>query len=157
MRTAESGQWEEVSVVLPEGAKYFAIHRTTMEDNAMVLLLDDVTYETGTEQVTGYNLYRDDLLLATLSVDQLEYNDTEVEAGREYTYAVTACYGDDKSASTLAIWTPADQIEVTHELLHAATYTVYTLDGQLVGKDLPSLRGLKRGLYIINDHKVSIK
>lgn len=155
--TAESGQWEEVSVVLPEGAKYFAIHRTTKEDNAMVLLLDDVTYETGTEQVTGYNLYRDDLLLATLSADQLEYTDTEVETGREYTYAITARYGDDESAPTLAVWTPADQIGAANALLHASAYTVYTLDGQLVGKDLHSLRGLKPGLYIINGHKVNIK
>ena len=155
--TAESGQWEEVNVTVPEGAKYFAIHRTTKEDNAMVLLVDDVTYETGAQQVTGYNLYRDDLLIATLPADQLEYTDTETEANREYTYAVTARYGDDESAPTLAIWTPADQLDAAKALLQTTTYTIYTLDGQLVGKDLPSLRGLKRGLYIINDRKVSIK
>lgn len=155
--TADTGQWEEVIVNLPEGAKYFAIHRITKEDSAMVLLLDDVIYETGSQQVTGYNLYRDDLLLATLPADLLEYTDTEAETGREYTYAVTARYGDEESAPTLAIWTPADRIDTAEAILHATSYTVYTLDGQLVGKDLPSLRGLKRGLYIINDRKVSIK
>ena len=36
------------------------------------------------------------------------------------------------------------------------TFTVYTVDGRLVGAGLKSLSGLKKGVYIINDRKVTI-
>ena len=153
----ESGEWQEINVELPEGAKYFAIHRKTREDDAMIFLIDDVTYEKGTEIVTGYNVYRNDQLLKTMSPDQTEFVDETAEAGEKYTYAITALYESGESEPIIAIVDTTNGIQDVENVLGTKTYNVYTLDGQLIGKDIKSLNGLKRGAYIINDRKVIIK
>lgn len=153
----ESGEWQEINVELPEGAKYFAIHRKTREDDAMIFLVDDVTYEKGTEIVTGYNVYRNDQLLKTMSPDQTEFVDETAEAGEKYTYAITALYESGESEPIIAIVDTTNGIQDVENVLGTKTYNVYTLDGQLIGKDIKSLNGLKRGAYIINDRKVIIK
>ena len=153
----ESGEWQEINVELPEGAKYFAIHRKTREDDAMIFLVDDVTYEKGTEIVTGYNVYRNAQLLKTMSPDQTEFVDETAEAGEKYTYAITALYESGESEPIIAIVDTTNGIQDVENVLGTKTYNVYTLDGQLIGKDIKSLNGLKRGAYIINDRKVIIK
>ncbi len=153
----ESGEWQEINVELPEGAKYFAIHRKTREDDAMIFLVDDVTYEKGTEIVTGYNVYRNDQLLKTMSPDQTEFVDETAEAGEKYTYAITALYESGESEPIIAIVDTTNGIQNVENVLGTKTYNVYTLDGQLIGKDIKSLNGLKRGIYVINDRKVIIK
>lgn len=153
----ESGEWQEISVELPEGAKYFAIHRKTREDDAMLFLVDDVTYEKGTEVITGYNIYRDDQLIKTMEADQTEFIDETGEAGKKYTYAITALYANGESEPTIAVPTVINTIQGIETGNHATEYTVYTLDGQLIGKKIKSLNGLKRGVYVINDRKVIIK
>ena len=153
----DSGEWKEIKVDLPEGAKYFAIHRKTREDDAMIFLVDDVTYEKGTETVTGYNVYRNDQLLKTMGSDQTEFIDETAKAGEEYTYAITALYENGESEPIIAIINTTNSIEGIETVLGTKSYTVYTLDGILVGKDMKSLKGLKRGVYIINDRKVIIK
>ena len=153
----ESGEWQEINVELPEGAKYFAIHRKTREDDAMIFLVDDVTYEKGTEIVTGYNVYRNDQLLKTMSPDQTEFVDETAEAGEKYTYAITALYESGESDPIIAIVDTTNGIQDVENVLGTKTYNVYTLDGQLIGKRMKSLNGLKRGIYVINDRKVIIK
>lgn len=153
----ESGEWQEINVELPEGAKYFAIHRKTREDDAMIFLVDDVTYEKGTEIVTGYNVYRNDQLLKTMSPDQTEFVDETAEAGEKYTYAITALYESGESEPIIAIVDTTNGIQDVENVLGTKTYNVYTLDGQLIGKDIKSLNGLKPGIYVINDRKVIIK
>lgn len=153
----ESGEWQEINVELPEGAKYFAIHRKTREDDAMIFLVDDVTYEKGTEVITGYNIYRDDQLIKTMEADQTEFTDETGEAGKKYTYAITALYESGESEPIIAIVDTTNGIQDVENVLGTKTYNVYTLDGQLIGKDIKSLNGLKRGAYIINDRKVIIK
>ena len=153
----ESGEWQEINVELPEGAKYFAIHRKTREDDAMIFLVDDVTYEKGTEIVTGYNVYRNDQLLKTMSPDQTEFVDETAEAGEKYTYAITALYESGESEPIIAIVDTTNGIQDVENVLGTKTYNVYTLDGQLIGKKMKSLNGLKRGIYVINDRKVIIK
>ena len=153
----ESGEWQEINVELPEGAKYFAIHRKTREDDAMIFLVDDVTYEKGTEVITGYNIYRDDQLIKTMEADQTEFTDETGEAGKKYTYAITALYESGESEPIIAIVDTTNGIQDVENVLGTKTYNVYTLDGQLIGKKMKSLNGLKRGIYVINDRKVIIK
>lgn len=153
----ESGEWQEINVELPEGAKYFAIHRKTREDDAMIFLVDDVTYEKGTEIVTGYNVYRNDQLLKTMSPDQTEFVDETAEAGEKYTYAITALYESGESEPIIAIVDTTNGIQDVENVLGTKTYNVYTLDGQLIGKRMKSLNGMKPGIYVINDRKVIIK
>lgn len=155
--TAGSGTWEQVSVELPEGATRFAIRRNTLADEAMVFLIDDMTYEAGAEQPTAYRVYRDGTLLATVEAGKLDYTDATAAQGENYTYAVTAVFANEESEAAIAEWTAYDGIQSAGATLGTPSYTVYTLDGKLVGANMKSLNGLKRGIYIINDRKVSIR
>ena len=75
----------------------------------------------------------------------------------KYTYAITALYANGESEPTIAVPTVINTIQGIETADHATAYTVYTLDGQLIGKRMKSLNGLKRGVYVINDRKVIIK
>lgn len=154
--TASSGEWEEVSVEIPAGAAHFAIHRNTTSDNAFLFQVDDVTYESGTGEVKGYNIYRDDEFIKFIPAGTVDYTDNTAEAGKRYTYAVTAVFADGESEATIATDITAG-IESVENLVKASSYTVYSIDGKLIGSDMKSLKGLKSGSYIVNDQKVIIK
>lgn len=92
-----------------------------------------------------------------MEADQTEFTDETGEAGKKYTYAITALYANGESEPTIAVPTVINTIQGIETVNHATAYTVYTLDGQLIGKRMKSLDGLKRGVYVINDRKVIIK
>lgn len=48
-------------------------------------------------------------------------------------------------------------IEAIENAMNASSYDVYTLDGQAVMLNAKSLKGLKKGAYIINDRKFILK
>lgn len=87
-----SEEWTQVTVPLPDGAKYFALHHTTPLGVNQMLMVDDIAYTTGTGQVLGYNIYRDGQLIDT--VDSLPYIDSE---GGDHTYQVTVLYNSGES------------------------------------------------------------
>lgn len=154
--TANSGGWEEVSVEIPDGATRFAIHRNTNSDNAFMFGVDDMTYEAGTGEVKGYNIYRDDELIKFIPAGTVDYTDDTAEAGKKYAYAVTAVFADGESEATVATDITSG-IESVENLVKASSYTVYSIDGKLIGSGMKSLKGLKSGSYIVNDQKVIIK
>ena len=155
--TASTGTWQEVSVDIPAGATYFAIHQNTVADNTFVFQIDDVTYEGGSGAVIGYNVYRDGELLKTISgTETLTFTDNTAEGDKTYVYAVTALFADGESEATAAAAITTD-IENVEAAVKASSYDVYTLDGKLIGNDMKSLKGLKSGSYIINNQKVIIK
>lgn len=154
--TASSGAWEEVSVEIPEGATHFAIHQNTSNATNFMFQVDDFSYEAGSGKVTGYKVYRNGELLKTLGADKTEFTDDTVERGKTYIYAVSAVFADGESEVTVANAITTD-IASVENVLKAASYTVYTTDGRLVGTDMKSLKSLKTGAYIINDVKVIIR
>ncbi|MCI7597390.1 MAG: choice-of-anchor J domain-containing protein [Prevotella sp.] len=150
--TQASGTWTEITVDLPAGSNYFAIHHVTSADNALIFMLDDFTYETSTAPV-GYNVYRDDKLMATATT--LNYTDATAKKGETYTYKVTAVYMDGSESAPISttIATTISQLENSG----ATNFNVYTLDGVQVLKDAKSLKGLKEGVYIINGVKTILR
>ena len=58
--------------------------------------------------------------------------------------------------SIIPEWGFADAIK-THHPAMAQLHDVYTLSGVQVRRQVKSLDGLKKGVYIINGHKVVIK
>ncbi len=151
--TQSSGEWTEVSVELPEGAKYFAINNFSDNNNSFGLFIDDITYEKGAPTVTGFNVYRDGEKLQSVAGDVKTFVDEKAPAG-EHTYSVTALYAEGESAPTSAtITTAIGEVEADG----AQTYTVYSVDGRFVGKDIKSLKLLRPGVYIVNDKKVVVK
>ncbi len=155
--TASSGAWEQVSVEIPAGATHFAIHQNTVADNTFMFMIDDITYEAGSGELVGYNVYRDGELLKSISgTETTSFVDNTAEGGKTYVYAVTAVFADGESEATIASAIVTD-IENVEAAIKASSYNVYTLDGKLVGSEMKSLRSLKPGSYIINDQKVVIR
>ena len=52
----ESARWTEISVKLPAGTRYFAIHQNTSKEQASIFMIDDASYETG-NILSSYNVY----------------------------------------------------------------------------------------------------
>lgn len=90
--------WQELVYTLPEDAKYFAIRHCTQE-NGLVMMIDDITYtplngETTTLSLKGFNVYRDNILIAE-NVASPNYTDTKAEAGiHEYRVSVVWSEGE---------------------------------------------------------------
>ena len=53
--------------------------------------------------------------------------------------------------------TISTSIEAIENAIQASSYNVYTLDGKAVMLNAKSLKGLQKGVYIVNDHKVVLK
>lgn len=149
--TVESGKWTEFSFDVPAGATHFAIRHIT-ELGGYVFAIDDVTYKSGAGILTGYNVYCDGKFVTTVDTKTLKY----VDAGatdENCMYAVSAVYTDGESAPVSAsIATAIDNVKADGQ-----KFNVYTLDGKLVGEGLTSTKLLRRGVYIVNGQKVTIK
>ena len=152
--TVENGSWEEVSFDVPEGATHFAIRHVT-ENGGFVLGIDDVTYDAGGSDLTGYNIYRDGMLVKNVDAGTLKYVDT-TNPSENAVYAVTAVYADGESASVKASLVPSS-IEEIEALNKSVKYNVYTLDGKHVGNNITTTKNLKKGVYIVNGQKITVK
>ncbi|MBD5356072.1 MAG: fibronectin type III domain-containing protein [Bacteroides sp.] len=86
--------WKEVTAEIPSGAKYFAIHCNSFYGG--MLMIDDVTYEAAARELTGYNIYRNDELIATVDANTLTYS--EAAPSGQVSYKVTAIYSVGESA-----------------------------------------------------------
>lgn len=152
--TTSRGAWEEVSVELPAGTKYFAINHNTSSSDAFVFMIDDVTYSYGPGAVMGYNVYRDGTLLGTTEADKLSFTDIKVEQNATYVYGVTAVYADEESEATVA----APLTTSIGEVLAAGKgVDVYTTDGVLVARDVRNFSSLKKGVYVVGGKKLIVK
>ncbi len=154
-KTLSTGEWQEVTFDVPEGAKHFAIRQTTWE-GGFILGIDDVTYTIGSRNLTGFNVYRDGKAIATVGSDTTSFTDTENDGSTAALYAITAVYDNGESAAAYVDYAPGsvEQLEAG-EGVHS--FTVYGPDGKLYGKDLKTLKYLSRGVYIVNGQKVVIK
>lgn len=98
-------KWTKYSVSLPEGTAHFAIR--SVAAGAFMLMVDDVSYiplSGAPADPTGYDVYRDGTRIATLGGGTTAYTDTGVEDHRDYTYCVTALYGEAGVSAPSAPW-----------------------------------------------------
>lgn len=140
--TAVSG-WTKVSVDLPKGAKYFAIHHLTPVGINQMLMLDDISYTTGIGEVLGYRVYRDGKYLATVTTPA--YTDSE---GGDHDYNVSVVYNSGEGALSNTATTKS-ATAITTVISSPATTganVLYNLSGERVGSDY-------RGVVIQNGHK----
>ena len=154
--TRAQGNWYEYSVDLSSyagQAGYVAIRHFDCTD-MFLLNVDDISYTKGGGAApTGYNVYIDGELVATVT-DGTETTVTGVEDG-EHTVAVTAVYPDGSESKPVEVTlttTGMGQIVINTN----KPVDVYSLDGKLIRKQTVSLAGLK-GAYIVNGHKVVLK
>ncbi|MGN0236952.1 MAG: choice-of-anchor J domain-containing protein [Lepagella sp.] len=95
--TAPRNGWTDFSVTLPENAKRFAINVHGSHYDPIVFDLFSFTAMSEPALLTGYNLYRNDLLIVSLPLETLSYTDENLEKNVEYLYAVTALYDKGES------------------------------------------------------------
>ena len=149
-KTTSAVDWEEVSVDLPAGTKYFAIRHTSTD--VLALLLDDITFTTGGGEIDHYNIYVDGELVD--QTDGTTFN-VEIDESGEHTVSVSAVYTNGQESAPVSA-DPVTTTAIDKVTVDGKPVDIYSIDGKLVRKQATSLEGL-RGLYIINDKKVIIK
>ena len=149
-KTTSAVDWEEVSVDLPAGTKYFAIRHTSTD--VWALLLDDITFTTGGGEIDHYNIYVDGELVD--QTDGTTFN-VEIDESGEHTISVSAVYTNGQESAPVSA-DPVTTTAIDKVTVDGKPVDIYSIDGKLVRKQATSLEGL-RGLYIINDKKVIIK
>lgn len=143
--------WDEFSVDLPAGTRYFAI-RNISRAMARQLALDDITYTSVFGVIAGYNVYGDQQLLGTVTDGSTVFA-LPTDAATQY--AVTALYASGQESMPVYVGSPTGiQTLRYHGML---TFDVYSLDGRLVRRGATSLGGLTRGVYVVNGRKVVIR
>lgn len=161
----EGANWKEITVDIPEGAHYFAIHHNTGVQNYYMFGIDDITFDKApagaNDSIIGYNVYRDGTLAGSANGAQPAFTDNAAGDG-SHVYNVTVLYlaaDDDVNESgfsndaTVTVVNGIDEIKANAE----GAYDVFTIDGKTVARNARSLKGLARGIYVINDRKYIIK
>lgn len=101
-----NGQWTEYAVNLPAGARHFAIR--CVSEIVMALFLDDITYvpKPSDATMTGYEILRDGMPLATVDAGRTSYTDSAPVPGA--VYRVRALY--EEGVSPLSNPVAADEL-----------------------------------------------
>ena len=92
--------WTEVTVDLPQGAKYFAIVHDSHDSYA--LMVDDVAYTSAAEEaeelgLVGYNVYRDGVKITNEPIVENFFLDDTIDPTKRYEYKVTVVYDKGES------------------------------------------------------------
>ena len=99
-RTETSSQWQQYFVVLPEGARYFAIRCTS--DNTFMMLVDDASFVGAGEprqiQLKGYNVYRNGERLNAAPVSTRSFVASRSGDADTDMFVVTTVYDAGESA-----------------------------------------------------------
>jgi hypothetical protein len=142
--TVNKVEWREVTVDLPAGAKFFAIHHTTPIDNFQMLMLDDVTYTKGTGDVLGYKIYRDGKYLTTVTSPYFADDNNNA-----HKYQVTVLYNCGESGFSNSVGNISTGIDnVTKD--NAKIIGIYNLQGN-------KTQHLSKGVNIIKYSNGTIK
>lgn len=144
-----STEWEEVSFQLPEGAKYFAIRHTSTD--IFALFIDDITYTASADVPESFNIYVDGELVTNVTESPATI---DVEGG-SHTVSVTAVYSNGNESAPVSATISVDAIEQL--LATGKKVDVYTVDGRMVRQQVSTLKGLKAGVYVIDNRKVVLK
>ncbi|WP_232220090.1 choice-of-anchor J domain-containing protein [Prevotella falsenii] len=146
-RQAISGEWEKITIDIPAGTTYFAIHQKTPQTGLM-FGIDDVTFTKETPVPTHYGIYREGERIDKVPDIQFYYVDNA--AGNSTRYAVTAIYADGTESAPVevSVATGIDNI-----VADGKPFDVYTIDGKLVRRQTTTLRGLRKGVYVVGNKK----
>lgn len=150
-KTTSAVEWEEISVDLPEGTKYFAIRH--ISNDVWALLVDDIVYLAGGGEVASYNVYLDETYNQNTTGTAAAIENVE---GGDHKISVTAVYSNGSESApvsaTISIETAIEQLIATGKPVN-----VYTVDGKLVRQNVTTVEGLKTGLYIVDGKKAVVK
>ena len=150
-RQAISGEWEKITVSVPAGTTYFAIHQKTPQTGLM-FGIDDVTFTKAMPVPTYYGIYRGGERIDKVAATQFYYVDNN--AGDNNRYAVTAIYADGTESAPAEVSIPTG---IDNVVMDGKPIDVYTIDGKLVRRQTTTLRGLRKGVYVVGNKKVVVE
>ena len=146
------GEWTEISVLLPEGTRYFAIHVGVKQK--FMLMIDDITYtlfNTADLKLLGYNIYWADELLNDEPITTTTYETIWLGSGD---YRVTAVYEQGESALSEPFRIVTTGIEnVTPDSSSMGEERIYDLSGRRI----PNTSKLPKGVFIHNGKRIVVK
>lgn len=143
-----SSTWQQVSVNLPEGARYFAIHYVS--NNAFALFIDDVTYTPVSGELRGYVVYLDREAVAQLPATASDYTVADVEDG-PHEVAVAAFYDDEATVISRPVMATVDGTDGV--LTYAASVhqvAIFDIQGRRVQQSI-KLEGLNNSPVVIRE------
>lgn len=143
----EYDDWQEFTITLPEGTKYFAINRNDGPDDGMWFMIDDITYEKVKKLPVSYNVYLDHKLVATIAGDAVNY-DVECNIDDLHDYSITAVYANGVESEPVSIVTNPAGIS-TVSMDGKASFR-FNLAGQRISRNA-------KGVVIENGRKVVVK
>ncbi len=134
-------------------------------------MIDDVTYEAAARELIGYNIYRNDELIATVDANTLTYSES-APAGQT-SYKITALYTEGESAPCEKITTTsvatigsigvnmnAKNGMISIEGAEGYEVSIATLDGKVIFHETAKATitlPVAKGLYIVTVGKTSTK
>lgn len=142
--SCSAAQWNYYEIQLPAGSTHFAIH--VVSNNCFGLMIDDVKFDVPLLP-EGYNVYRNNRLIATVGSNTNSYVDVAQEDGN-YDYAVSVVYnrGESQLSNSYSTTTGIEELH-SGKLAVEAGYgfiaisnaedkpvSVFTTDGRLVAK-----------------------
>ena len=125
-QTVSSDTWRRFSYNLPAGARYFAVR--CVSENQWGLMLDDFEYTPaqGSVELYGYNVYRDDELIAQ-EVPMTSHLDENVDLSNERSYHVSVVYEEGESIYSKKALVDASGVDY----VESAQVSVFAQDGSI--------------------------
>lgn len=149
-------EWQQVKVTMPADAKYFAIHYTgILKDGIMV---DDISYVSVLYalSVDGFNVFCNGKKINGETVKSANFTDKNIgEERRGYQVSVVYNLGESNASDKVYVGNTSGIEDITE--LKSDSYTIYSIDGKLIGRNLKRMPALHSGSYIINNKKVVIR
>ena len=150
------GDWQQIKVTMPTDARYFAIHYTgKLKDGIMV---DDISYVPVLYalSIDGFNIFHNGKKINEETVKSANFTDKNISEER-HGYQVSVVYNlGESNASKIVYVDNTSDIENVAEL-KSNNYTIFSIDGKLIGSNLKKMPALHAGSYIINNKKVVIR
>lgn len=143
--------WTEYSLQIPEGARFFAIRYRTL--GGFYMMLDDIEFERGMLEVTGYSIFRDGKKIAEVPGAANSISDFTADVNEKHTYTVTVKYSNGESGMSNEALTDMSGVDGVRRL-RECPFDVFSADGIMVRGNATDLKDLPRGVYIVNGKKV---
>lgn len=143
--------WVRYEYNLPEGTRYFAIHRTSYDGNKF--FVDNVSFvpEYLARQdisLLGYKVYNNGELIGETAAGQLSFN-TDFTLLNDVEFTVTAVYDKGESAPSNPVYVESGIEQLTVQPAHRTDGVLYDLQGRRA-------TGKLKGIYIRDGRKVVI-
>lgn len=107
-----TSEWQQVSVTLPEGTRYFAIHYVS--NNAFALFIDDITYTPVSGELRGYIVYLDRASVCQLPATTNSHTIPGINAGK-HEVSVAAYYDEAATIISRPLSVILDDSESIHQ------------------------------------------